>query len=57
MLILLIIFNISPRSPTACVYVAVGRNIIWNSIPLNGQVQRHGREPSQRVQRCCLTLW
>ena len=30
----------SPRSPTARVHVATGGNIIWNPIPLDGQVQR-----------------
>ena len=37
---LIIIYYISPRSPTARVYIAVGGNIIWNPIPINSQVQR-----------------
>ena len=40
LLYLIFIYNSSPRSPTARVHVAAGGNIIWNLIPLDGQVQR-----------------
>ena len=52
-----IIIN-SPRSPTAHVHVAAGKNIIWNLFLLMAKCRGNGKEPSQRVQRAVVTtLW
>ena len=48
----------SPRSTTARVHVATGKNIIRKQFFMMAKCRGDGREPSQRMQRAGVTvLW